>query len=285
MTRTKIILGVLLLAIVVPSASAVSLPSFFDEPCSGNPTNTLICEGVNLINDELEAQILRINSINATQILQGIDIGTLQGNITSLDSRLTTTESEVTSINGVDSENANDITAINATLIDVGLETLDNTQRVDGILFNSTSFNGTSFIEVDAEQSVQDADISSLQSSVSSVQTQANTHDTDIAAIHEHVDVVNRNIAIGPLPVPQLMTDYTAICNDGSQTKIPGSEIATLTNGVNTTSNIPELVVGTLDVIVNYTDTRLTFKMTVTNANNVTGLSGEAYVTCLTYPN
>ncbi len=244
------------MAIIIPSASAVSLPSFFDEPCSGSPTNVAICEGVNSINDELEAQIVNINLLNATAndfsdaLSDAIDVQVL----------------------------------INATAI-------DNDDRLDAILFNSTSFNGTSFEEVDIEQALQDLDIGSLESSVSTLQSQTSTletdHDTDIAAIHEPIDVVNRNIAVGPLPVPQLNTDYTAICNQGSQTKIFGSGVATLTNGVNTTSNVPELIVGTIggNVTVDYTTTYLTFKMTVTNPDDITGLTGEAYVTCLTYPN
>jgi len=252
MTRTTIILGVLLLAIIIPSAYAVTLPStYFDEPCSGNPTNTIICEGVNLLNDELEAQILRINSLNATDIDFTVIL----------------------------EEAIEDQVVINATAV-------DNDQRLDDILFNSTSFNGTSFIEVDSEQSIQDADIITLESNVSTLQSTTTTQQSEIDAIHEHIDVINRNIASGPLPVPQLETDYTAICNDGSQTKIVGSGIGTLTNGVNTTSNVPELVVGTIgNVTVNYTDTRLTFKMTVTNPNDITGLTGEAFLTCVTYPN
>lgn len=268
MTRTKIILGVLLLFIVVPSSYAVTLPStYFDEPCSGNPTNTIICEGVNLVNDA-------VISLNVTQIQQGIDISILQGNVTSnldlinehhLEEEVLTLQGNVTSLDTV---------------------TSDNTILLNNILLNSTSFNGTSFLEVDDEQFIQDTDINTLESNVSTLQSTTNTQQDEIDAIHEHIDVVNRNIAIGPLPVPQLETDYTAICNDGSQTKIVGSGVGTLTNGVNTTSNIPELIVGTIaNVTVNYTDTRLTFKMTVTNPDDITGLTGEAFLTCVTYPN
>lgn len=257
MTRTKIILGVLFLAVIIPTASAVVLPStLFDEPCGGSPAITQICEGVNLLNDEVEAQILRLDSLNSTAISLNIDI--------------------------LAAESDQDI--INATAV-------NNDERLDDILFNSTGINATSFIEVDDDQIVQDINISNLESSVTTLQSQTatieNTHEVDLAAIHEHVDVVNRNIASGPLPVPQLETDYTAICNDGSQTKIVDSGVGTLTNGVNTTSNIPELIVGTIggNVTVNYTDTRLTFKMTVTNPDDITGLTGEAFLTCVTYPN
>lgn len=241
---------------MISSASAVTLPSFFDEPCSmGNPTSIAICEGVNAINDALEG---------------------VQANVTSIDTRLTTAESH-----------------INGHHLGTEVIALDNDQRLDDILFNSTSINATSFVKVDAVQQIQNIDISSLESSVSTQQSQISslqstttTQQSEIDAIHEPIDVINRNIAIGPLPVPQLETDYTAICNAGSQTKIPGSGIGTLTNGVNTTSNIPELIVGTIaNVTVDYTDTRLTFKMTVTNPDDITGLTGEAFLTCVTYPN
>ena len=259
--------------VVVPSAYAVTLPSFFDEPCSGSPTSVAICEGVNAVNTELEAKILRINSINATQILQGIDIGILQGNVTSLDTRLTTAEGHI------DFHHEG-----------IEIETENNTSMLNEILLNSTSINATSFIAVSAEQSVQDTSIGSLQSTtislqseVSTLQSTTTTQQGEIDSIHGHVDVVNLNTAIGPLP-SQVETDYTALCNDGSQVKIPGSANATLTNGVNTTSNIPEQIIGTLDVDVEYIETRQTFKMTVTNNNNATGLFGIVTVTCLTFP-
>ncbi len=278
MTKTKIILGVLLLAVIIPSSYAVTLPStFFDEPCGGNPTNTVICEGVNAINDELEAQIVNIMSLNATQILQG----------TAIDDNT----ADISTVNGTLNAHVINFLSANVTLTEDVIETDDNTLRLDDILFNSTSINATSFLEVRIEQIIQDVNINTLESNVSTIQGQisslqstTNTQQTEINAIHEHVDVVNQNVAIGPLPVPQLETDYTALCNEGFQVKIPGSEIATLTNGVNTTSNIPELIVGTLGVTVEYTDTRQAFKMTVTNPDDVTGLSGVVTITCLTYP-
>ena len=160
MTRTKMLLGVLLLIIVVPSAYAVTLPSFFDEPCSGSPTNTAICEGVNAINDELEAQILRINSINATQILQGTDISILQGNITSIDNRLTTAETHVLN-------HHNEVEPDVATL-------QGNVTSLDTVTTNNTSSITTNT-----------SDVQSVNSTVSDLQT---THDVEVTELQALID-------------------------------------------------------------------------------------------------
>lgn len=81
--KPHILLPVLvaILAIPVVVASAVDLPTFFDEPCiDGSPRDQAICIGVNTINDEQELQDIRITDnesdiavLNATQILEQIE--------------------------------------------------------------------------------------------------------------------------------------------------------------------------------------------------------------------
>lgn len=162
MTRTKILLGILLLIIVVPSSAyAVTLPSFFDEPCSGSPTNTAICEGVNLINDELEAQILRINSLNDTQILQGTDITILQGNITSIDNRVTTAEIHILNHhNGIEP----DVATLQGNVTNLDTTTSDNTSDIQSV-------NSTLTVEINATQSTHDVDVSELQALIDELES------------------------------------------------------------------------------------------------------------------
>lgn len=102
MTKTKLMLMfVIISAILIPSI-AFAQQSDWRTACNiNNPIDNLMC-AVDHLEFEINLNIANIAALNATQILQQIqidnlesDVSILQGNVTSIDTRLSTTEAHV----------------------------------------------------------------------------------------------------------------------------------------------------------------------------------------------
>lgn len=72
------VIGILIIAGTTPNTFAFDLPMEFDRPCLGGMgILEAICDTVNVLHDFAHEQETRINTLNATQILQQIQIDSL----------------------------------------------------------------------------------------------------------------------------------------------------------------------------------------------------------------
>ena len=119
--------------------------------------------------------------------------------------------------------------------------------------------------------------ISSIQSTISQIQSDIANH----AIIHNEI---KRSSSVSNITGTQTYI-FNALCIEGAEHALKESELGIVTNGTDTISNVESLNVGNLTVSVEFESVANGITMEVTNSQNLTGVTGELYVTCLNYSN
>ena len=115
----KILYGALVITLIAlgstTTAQAFELSEDFDEPCTGGMgILAAICGTVNDLHDFIHGQEARTDSLNATQILQQVQIDDLEGNVTSLDSRISSNDVDITNLQNTDGEIQGNVTSLSS---------------------------------------------------------------------------------------------------------------------------------------------------------------------------